>query len=305
MAVAGKISGTAKSRRVRRWAMGYLFASPWLIGLMLFVAYPVLSTIYYSFTQYSVLMPPQWVGIFNYEELFLYDDLFWKSIYNTFYYVLIGVPLGLCVALGLAVLLNQKLPGLPLFRTIFYLPSIVPVVGMSILWMWLLNPQYGLINGLLHELFGIKGPGWIADPKWSKPALILMSLWGVGGQMIVFLAGLQGIPEYLYESASIDGATKWRQFWQITVPMLTPTIFFNLVMGIIGGMQVFTQSFIMTNGGPANSTLFYVFYLFNNAFRYFKMGYASAMAIILFVIIFSLTLLVLWTSKRWVHYETA
>lgn len=303
------VMATARTRKRRiRWKnslTGYAFIAPWLIGLLVFTAYPVLSTIYYSFTEYSVLMPPQWIGLMNYEELFVYDDLFRISLYNTAYYAILSVPLGMAVALGLAVLLNQKLPGLPIFRTIFYLPSIVPTVGMSILWMWLLNPQYGLINGIITKLFGVQGPGWIADPVWSKPALILMSLWGVGGQMIVFLAGLQGVPEYLYESASIDGANKWHQFWKITLPLLTPTIFLNLVNGLIGAMQVFTQSFIMTNGGPANSTLFYVFYLFNNAFRYFRMGYASAMALILFVIIFLLTLLILWSSKKWVHYEIA
>jgi len=304
MAMASAPARKHNGHRFKKIMTGYLFIAPWILGLLLFTAYPVLSTIYYSFNDYSVLMPPQWIGLMNYEELFLYDDLFRISLYNTIYYTLLSVPLGMAVALGLAVLLNQKLPGLPVFRTIFYLPSIVPTVGMSILWMWLLNPQYGLINGIITKIFGVQGPGWIADPVWSKPALILMSLWGVGGQMIVFLAGLQGVPDYLYESASIDGATKWHQFWKITLPLLTPTIFLNLVNGIIGGMQVFTQSFIMTNGGPANSTLFYVFYLFNNAFRYFRMGYASAMALILFVIIFLLTLLVLWSSKRWVHYET-
>ena len=298
----------AKERRGRRRLLtseaihGYIFASPWLIGFLMFSTYPILAVIFYSFNNYDVVSR-EWVGLANYKEMFTNDPLFWKSIYNTFYYVVFAVPLGLIVSLGLAMLLNQRVRGVSLFRTFFYLPVIIPTVASAILWIWVLNPEVGLINDLLARFFHIRDPGWINDVQWSKPSLIIMSVWvEAGSTMIIFLAGLQDIPRQLYEAAEIDGANSWSKFRHITIPMLTPTIFFNLVMGIIWSFQVFTQVYIMTSGGPVYSTLFYVLHLYNNAFQYFRMGYASAMAIALFVIILIFTLIIVRTSPKWVHY---
>lgn len=288
-------------RLVKRRRLGLLFVSPWLIGFLAFTIYPFLASIYYSFTDYSVLTPPEFVGFSNYKTLFTDDPLFWKSLGNTFYFAVISIPLQFVVALGLAMLLNQKVKGLAIWRTIFYLPSIVPVVAASIVWLWLLNPQYGIINGLLY-LIGIDGPGWITDPKWSKPSLIIMSLWGVGGSMIIYLAALQDVPAQLYEAAELDGAGSYHKFINITLPTISPVIFFQVIMGIIGALQYFTQAYVMTGGGPADSTLFYSLYLYNNAFKYFKMGYASAMAWILFIIILVLTLALFRSSREWVYY---
>ncbi|MBS4200468.1 sugar ABC transporter permease [Bacillus sp. FJAT-49732] len=257
-------------------------------------------SLFYSFTDYDIIQKPTWVGFKNFTEL-MHDELFWKSLYNTFYYTLFSCPLGVVVGVGIALLLNLKVKGMAIYRTIFYLPSIVPFVASSILWLWLLDPQFGVINALLENL-GIPGPGWLVDPQWSKPALILMGLWGVGGPMIIYLAALQDIPNDLYESADIDGATWWQKILFITIPMLTPVILFNLIMGLIGSFQYFTQAYIMTRGGPNDSTLFYALYLYNNAFSYFHMGYASAMAWILFAIVMSVTLLIFKSSARWVYY---
>lgn len=281
---------------------GYLFALPWFIGFFVFTLYPVMAAIYYSFCSYDIVSPPQWINIANYKTLINEDPLFWKSLFNTVFYTFFSVPLGILIALILAVLLNYKLRGMSWFRTIFYLPTIVPVVASCILWLWILNPQFGLLNVFLAKL-GIAGPGWLADENWSKPSLILMSTWAVGGSMIIFLAGLQGIPRRLYEAAELDGANWWRKLISVTVPMLSPAIFFNMIMGIIGSFQVFTQVFIMTDGGPVDSTLFYVLYLYRNAFVYFKMGYASAMALILFIIILFFTLVIVLTSSKWVYEE--
>lgn len=299
------------SHTARNLRNGLLFISPWIIGFLLFTAYPIVASLYYSFTRFNILRPPEWIGLAGYEELLFYDPLFWISIKNTLYMLVFSLPPSLLLALFLASLLNQNIRGKALFRTVFYLPSILPAVATAMLWMWIFNPQYGLINAVLKLLFGIDGPGWLVDPQWSKPAFIIMGLWGVGGSMVIFLAGLQSIPKQLYEAAEIDGANPWNQFWHVTFPMLSPTIFFNLVMGIIGLFQYFTAPYIMTRGvgsnvppgSPLNSTLFYALYLFQNAFAYFKMGYASAMAWILFLLIVVATLVVFKSSARWVYYE--
>jgi multiple sugar transport system permease protein len=282
--------------RGRKTLIGLAFCLPWIAGLSTFTLYPVVASLYYSFCDYSVLQPAIWTGGENYHRL-LQDELFWISLKNTFIYAAFSVPLGMVVALCLAMLLNCEVRGTALFRTIFYLPSIVPVIASAMLWLWIFNPTFGLLNWaispLLH-LFGLAAPGWLADPAWAKPALILMSAWGVGNSMIIYLAGLQDVPEALYESAEIDGANKWQQFWHITLPMITPVIYFNLVMGIIGSLQVFTQAYIMTggtDGQPARSTLLYAPYLFSTAFYDLRMGYASAMAWVLFCIIALLTFL--------------
>jgi len=292
------------SRLAKKKAIyGYAFISPWLIGFLLFVLGPVLASIYLSFTKYELFTPPQWIGLSNYKELIFQDPLFPKSLYNTIYYTAFAVPLGVIFALLLSILLNNKLFGIRWFRTIYYLPAVTSGVAVSMLWLWLFNPQFGLINALLNMIGIREGPGWLVDARWSKPALILMSLWAVGGGTVIYLAGLQGIPQQLYEAAEVDGATWWSKFWYVTIPMISPVIFFNMIMGIIGSFQVFTQAYIITGGGPVDSTLFYVLYLFRNAFMLFRMGYASAMAWILFIIILIVTLVQFKVATHWVYYE--
>jgi multiple sugar transport system permease protein len=279
---------------------GLLFTSPYLVGLIFFTVYPIGASFYYSFCEYTGIKNPQWIGLENYTTLFN-DPLFRVSLYNTVYYTMFAVPLGMITALALAVLLNNQVKGLSIFRTIFYLPSIVPVVASSVLWLWLLNPQYGLINSIL-DFFHIRGPGWLSDPVWAKPSLILMSLWSVGGTMIIYLAALQDVPQDLLEAAELDGASSWQKIRNITLPMISPAILFTLVTGLIGSFQYFTQAYVMTAGGPVNATHFYSLYLFRNAFSYFKMGYASAQAWILFVIVLVCTVIVFKTSARWIYY---
>jgi ABC-type sugar transport system permease subunit/ABC-type glycerol-3-phosphate transport system substrate-binding protein len=285
---------------------GYAFISPWLIGFCVLTAGPILVSIVYSFCRYDVLHPAKFVGFSNYHRLLTDDPLFWKSLANTGF-MMLGVPVGMVVGLGIAMLLNTEVKGMQVYRTIFYLPAIVPMVAASLLWIWVLNPEVGLVNSLLRT-FGVSDPpNWLQSSSWftgSKTSIIIMGLWSAGSGMVIWLAGLKGIPQHLYEAAQIDGAGVLGRFRHVTLPMLSPYIFFNLIMGIIGTMQVFTQAFIMTEGGPDDSTMFYAYYLFNNAFRYFKMGYASALAWILFVIVLALTMFQLKVAPRWVHYES-
>ncbi len=234
--------------------------------------------------------------------MFTTDPLFWQALKVTFIYVFGSVPLHLCAALFVALLMNQPLPGIYFFRTVYYLPSIIGGVPVALLWLWIYNPSFGIANWLL-SLAGIKGPQWLFDEFWVIPALIIMGLWGIGGAMLVFLAALQGIPRHLYEAAQLDGAGVLAQFRHVTLPMLSPVIFFNLVMGIIHSFQVFTNVFIMTQGGPANASLVYVLHLYRNAFSYFKMGYAAALAWFLFLVILVITLLIIKSSPAWVYYE--
>lgn len=281
---------------------GLLFCLPVIIGLSVFTVYPVLASLYYSFCNYPMLKPPVWIGLTNYKTLF-HDPIFYVSLYNTAYYTIIATPLGLAIAFFLALLLNQKVKGMAIFRTMFFVPSIVPMVAGSVLWLWLLNPQCGLINTILLALH-LPTPGWMSDPLWSKPALILMSTWGVGGTMLIYLAGLQDVPVDLYEAAEIDGATPIQKMINVTIPFLSPHIFFTMIMGFIGSFQYFTQAYVMTGGigGPVDSTNFYTLYLFQNAFKLWKMGYACSMAWILFIIILLFTLLIFKTSARYVYY---
>jgi len=279
----------------------WLFISPWVLGFLLFSALPIGLSVYYSFTSYNVFQPPRWIGLANYRALTT-DPLFWKALYNTAYYTFLSVPLMMALSLGVALLLNSKLPGMRLFRTVFFLPSVLSGVGVALLWLWIFNPDYGLINLALSYL-GIEGPLWLFSPQWSKPAMVIMSLWGMGGVMVINLAGLQSIPPQLYEAARVDGATGWAQFRYVTLPMLSPTLFFNFVTLTIGSFQVFTQAYVMTDGGPVHSTLFYVFYLFQTAFESLRMGYASAMAWILFFVIVTVSLIQIAVSRRLVYYE--
>lgn len=286
----------------REAKFGYFFISPWLIGFACFAIGPIIASFYLSFTSYDLFTPSKWVGWGNYKGLFE-DPLFLTSIFNTVYYVIFAVPLGIIFSLSLALLLNQRVRGIATYRTIFYLPAVTSGVAVSLLWMWLFNADFGLINFFLEKL-GLSGVAWLVDPEWAKPAFILMSLWGAGGGMIIFLGSLQGVPAQLYEAAEIDGANWLHKFWHITFPMISPAIFFNLIMGIIGSFQIFTQAYIMTGGGPANATLFYVLYVFRNAFMLLKMGYASAMAWILFILVLILTLIQFKFASKWVYYET-
>ena len=295
------VEGT-RSRYFRsQWRGGWLTASPWIIGFIFLTGGPILFSIVISFCDYDILNPARFIGLTNYRTMFSEDPLFWKSIGNTLYMVL-GIPLGMALSLAIALLLNLEIRGMAVWRTFFYLPSIVPAVASSILWIWIFNPNAGLLNNLLLA-FGIHGPNWLQDEHTSKAALILMGLWSAGGGMIIWLAGLKGINTSYYEAAELDGAGPWQRFRHITLPLLSPYIFFNVIMGLIGTLQIFTQAFIMTQGGPVDSTLFYAYHLFNNAFRFLQMGYASAMGWFLFLAVLGLTLLQLKLSDRWVHYE--
>ena len=288
----------------KRKQPGFLFILPWLIGFLVFTAGPMLWSLGLSFTKYD-LHTTKYVGVENYRRLFVEDPLFWKSLTNTAYYAALSVPLGLVGSLLIAMLLNAKVRGQNIFRTLFYLPSLVPSVASSLLWLWVLNTDNGILNNAFR-MIGIQGPSWFENPKWTIPAFVLMSLWGIGGgRMIIFLAGLQSISESYYEAARIDGASNLQQFFKITLPLLSPTVFFNLIIGIIGSFQTFTSAFVMTGGGPDNASLYYVLYLYRNAFEYFKLGKASAMAWVLFAILLVFTLIQFKYSKRWVHYEGA
>lgn len=279
----------------------YIGILPWLIGFILFTGGPVLASFAFSFTNWTGLTSVEWVGLRNFKDLLFEDKLFWVATWNTFYYAFGAVILGTIGSLFVAILLNQKLPGTTILRVIYYLPSIASGVAISILWIWLFNPQVGLVNYLLG-LIGIKGPLWLASEKWALPALIVKSTWGIGANMIIILAGLQGIPVPLYEAARIDGANWWDEFRSVTLPMLSPVLFYVLVISTIGAFQILTDVLVMTQGGPGTATFVYVYYIYQAAFQYLKMGYASALAWILFTIILLLTWLQLWASRRWVYY---
>ena len=279
----------------------YLFIGLWLIGFVLFTGGPILASFAFSFTNWTGLTSVEWVGLQNYTDLFQ-DKLFWTATRNTFLYSFGAVTLGTAGALFVALLLNQKLPGTTFLRMIYYMPSIASGVAVSILWLWLFNPQVGLVNYLL-SLFGIPGPGWLASQQWALPALIIKSMWAIGANMIILLAGLQAIPQSLYEAAKIDGANQWDEFRKITIPMLSPVLFFVLVISTISSFQILTDVLVMTQGGPGTATFVFVYFIYQSAFQYLKMGYASALAWILFAIILGLTLLQLWGSKKWVYYE--
>lgn len=288
-------------REIAAFRDGLLFTLPAIIGLIAFTAYPIVASLYYSFTDYPIVGEPIWIGLDNYVELFVYDSDFWQALYNTVYYVVFAVPVGIVVAFLLANLLNMRVGGLAIYRTIFYLPSITPPVAAAMLWLWLLHPQHGAVNNLL-AIFGIVGPGWLFEPTWAKPSLVLMSAWGVGGLMVIFLAGLQDVPRELYEAAQIDGAGRLARFRHVTIPITSPHLFFALVTGLIGAFQYFAQVYVMTAGGPAGSTRMYALYLYENGFRFFKMGYASAMAWILLVLVVAVTAIVFRTTARRVYY---
>jgi len=290
------------SRRERREAFeGYLSVSPWLIGFLIFTLGPILASIYYGFTQWSITTPPQWVGLQNYIHMFTGDPLFWQALKVTGNFVLLSLPLKLVVGLALSLLLNLKIRGMNFYRTVFYVPAVISGVAVSLMWMWLLQPDTGVINTLL-DLIGIEGPKWFWDPNWALPSVALMSVWSVGGSAIIYLAGLQNIPPSLYEAAEIDGANAWKRFWKITIPLLTPALFFQLIVEMIESFKVFTQAFVITQGGPLKATYFYLYYFYEEAFQNFNMGYASALALVLMAIIMAATIFLNYTSKHWVYY---
>jgi multiple sugar transport system permease protein len=279
----------------------YLFIMPWLLGFLIFTFGPMIASAYLSFTNYSVIGSPEWAGLANYREMWS-SDLFWKSLNNTLFMLIFDLPLGLIASLAVALLLNQRLRGVNVFRAIFYLPVLIPAVANILLWLWIFDKDAGILNYLL-KFIGLPPQPWLQSETWAKPSLIIMNLWGAGGPMLVYLAGLKGIPVQMYEAAEIDGASNWQRFWKITLPLLSPTIFFQLVTGVIYEFQIFTQGYIL-GGGPNYATTFYVLNLFNNAFRYLRMGYASAMAWVLFLMTLVITLLVFRSSPYWVYYET-
>ncbi|MFD2081543.1 multiple sugar transport system permease protein [Actinopolymorpha cephalotaxi] len=292
---------------------GLLFISPWLVGLVVLQAYPFFMTAYYAFTDFDGLnFPPHWIGIQNFSTLFTADPQFWPSVTNTLWWVVTSVPTSIVVGVLLALLLNRRVRGLGIFRTVFYLPAMVPFVGGSVLFLWLFNPAGGAINSILGGL-GLGSPGWFSDPSWAKPTLLLLQLWQVGPSMIIFLAGLQDIPAELYEAASIDGASAFRKFCYITLPLLTPAIFFNLVLGTIWAFSYFTQALVVSAapsslggshapGGPADSTLFYSLYLYTQIFQNFRLGYGAAMSLLLTLVVIILAAVLFRTGRRWVFY---
>lgn len=282
---------------------GYLFASPWLLGFIIFNLGPMLASMAFSFLDWNFIRPPLFIGLGNYSEM-LADEVTWHALKVTAEYSFVTVPVGMAFSLALALLLNQRLVGTNLLRTIYYLPAVVSGVAVAYMFGWMFNPKQGLVNSFLAKL-GIDGPGWLTSSAWALPTLMIMSLWGVGGGMLIYLAGLQNIPTPLYEAAEVDGANRWRRFVHITLPMLSPTLLFNLVMGIIGSFQVFTTAYVLTEGGPGRATLFYVLHLYRNAFQYFRAGYSSALAWFLFAVILLLTLAVFRSTPVWVYYEGA
>lgn len=291
----------ARVSETRRVLQGLLFVSPWLIGFFAFTLYPIVASFYYSLTRYDILRPPKFVGIANYSELFLKDQMFGIVIKNTIYMVVVGVPASLVAAFLLAALLNNRIVFRPVFRTIFFIPSIVPAVATAMVWLWVYNTQYGMVNSFLASQ-GFKVIPFLSSPTLAKPSLIIIQIWGQGSAIVIFLAALQDVPRALYEAATVDGANAWHRFRHVTIPMCTPSILFVLIMGLIGTFQSFALPWLLTEGGPNNATELYGLYLYRNAFRFFKMGYASSLAWILFLVIVAFTLVIFRTSARWVYY---
>ncbi|WP_226644341.1 carbohydrate ABC transporter permease [Mesobacillus subterraneus] len=293
------------SRKAKDNLAGYLFISPWIIGFLGLTLGPLLFSLAASFTDYNITSKMNFIGLENYKRMFTMDDLFRTSLFNTIYYVIFSVPLTTAGAILLAVLLNHKIKGMKFFRTIYYLPAVLSGVAVYFLWMQLLSPSTGLVNTMLGWV-GIDGPAWLFDPEWTKPALLLMKMWSVGGGMLLYLAIMQGVSPQMYEAADIEGASPWQKFYHITLPMISPIIFFDVITSTIGSFQIFQEAYVMTengSGGPGNSLLFYNLHMWNNAFEVFDMGYASAMAWLLFIIVMILTAVNMKLGKRWVHYE--
>lgn len=290
--------------RRKEGLLGYTFASPWLLGFIVFGLYPMVMSLYYSMSRYDVLRIPEFIGVRNFSTLLFDDPYFWNAVWNTLFYTLLRTPLAIAGSLFIAVLVNNAVRGVRWFRTVYFLPSIVGGVVLSVLWLWIFNPEYGLLNAFLN-LVGIKGPLWLQSPEWSKPSLVLMSLWSIGGgRMIVFLAALQNVPPELYEVVDLDGGGWWRKFYHVTLPMISPVLFLWFIIEVIFGFQVFTEAYVMTKGGPLNSTMFYNLYLYYKAFDDFDMGYASALAWLLLLLSLVITLAQFKIGRFWVYYES-
>jgi multiple sugar transport system permease protein len=284
--------------------VAYLFLLPWIVGFLGFVIGPILASLVLSLTDYNIVQTPTFLGIGNYVRAFTQDTLFWGSLERTFLYAAVVVPTGVGGALGVAILLNQGLRNTNVYRTLFFLPHLTPFVAAVFIWKWLLDPTFGFINNIIFELLHVEGPGWLGSSDWALPALMLIAFWAIigGNMMIIFLAGLQGIPRELYEVASLDGANAMQRFWHVTLPMISPTLFFNSVLAVIGALQTFTTAFVATGGGPSYATYFYALHIYNTAFSYTEMGYASALAWIFFLILIVFTYIQFRASTRWVYY---
>lgn len=293
----------SRTRRAEA-AQGYLYISPWIIGYLLFILGPLLASLYYSFSYYPLLAKPSWVGLENYATALFKDRLFWVAVKVTLLWAFTTVPLGIIGSFFAAMLLNRDIRGKTVWRVLFFLPSLTPEVAAALLWLWILQPNVGIVNSSLKAVFGIKGPGWLASADWALPSLVMISLWtGIGSiRMLIFLAGLQGVPQELYDASLVDGVNWWQKIWHVTVPMISPTILLNLILGIIGSLQAFGLAFVTTAGGPAYATYFYGLHLYQTAFRSFDMGYGSSLAWILFSAILVLTLIQISFSRRWVYY---
>jgi multiple sugar transport system permease protein len=301
---SGFVARLRLTRKERRSLLtGLAFISPWIVGFLVFLLYPIYYTLRISFTHYTGFGKPQWIGLANYRFM-IHDDLFWKSLYNTLYYTALAIPIGVVVAMGLALAMNQPLPEVPIYRAILFLPSVLPLFAIAFIFMLLLDPTRGIFNQILL-FFGLPSINWFGNPAWAKAAYVFMAQFGAGQIALIFLAALKGIPRDLHEAAMIDGASTWNRFRNITIPLMTPVILYDVILGLSLGLQKFTEPYVITNGlgSPTNSALFYVLYLYNNAFRFGQMGYAAALAWVLFVITFILAILIFWTSSKWVHYE--
>ncbi|MCE7990023.1 MAG: sugar ABC transporter permease [Caldilinea sp. CFX5] len=285
-----------------QWLEALPYLLPTIIGFLVFILGPVIASFFLGFTEWDLLTPPKWIGLGNYRTMLFDTPLFWKTMSNTLYYTILFIPGGVILPLLVAVIMNQPLRGVTVYRSVYFLPVVTSTVAVALVWQWLYNPEFGPINYLL-KLVGLKGPAWIASPEWAMPALVVMSVWQVVGyNMVIYLAGLQAIPEEYYEAAALDGASRWRQFFHITVPLISPTIFFVLIISLINALQVFEQTYILTQGGPAYATLSIAFYIYQQAFQFFHMGFGAALAYVLFVLILIVTLIQFRIQKRWVFY---
>ena len=300
---AGRVVGGHTRTQIRRSLEAYAYLTPWLLGLLIYWIGPVIASFYFSFTDYDVLSPPRWTGVANYVKAFTDDALFWPSLGRTLRYSFVVVPVGLIGSLSLATLLNRGLKGSNVYRTMFFIPHLVPAVATAMVWTWLLNPSLGPVNTALRYV-GIEGPGWLTRKEWALPSIIIMNLWsGIGGNgMLIFLASLQSVPQSLLEAAEIDGAGRWSKFRHVTLPLISPTILFNLVLGVIGALKVFTSAYVATAGGPSYATWFYALHLYQNAFQYFRMGYGSALAWLFALVLLFFTYVQMTLSGRWVYY---
>lgn len=298
-----RLVGAKTEMQTKDAIWGYVFLLPWLVGLLVFFLGPILMSFALSFTKYDVITPPDFIGLANYQKAFVGDELFWPSLWRTLEYSIVVVPLSLIGSLSLAMLLNRGLRGTAFFRTLFFSSTLTPAVASALLWGWILQPEIGPVNLVLKSV-GLAGPGWLQSVHWAMPSIMIINLWASmgGNTMLIFLAGLQGVPAELYEAAALDGAEGWTKFRNVTLPMISPTFFFNLVLGVIGALKVFTTAFVATNGGPAYATWFFALHIYQQAFSFFKMGYASALAWIFVVIVLIFTYAQLVLSKRWVYY---